>query len=55
MHIAREVLKDANDDTARIYPGCLSEDGAWVVKRRENAFVQQISVIAVCCAANIVV
>jgi hypothetical protein len=47
---ARGVHIDTNDDTARIYPGSLSEEngGAGVVERRENAIVQQKSMIAVC-------
>jgi hypothetical protein len=35
---------DTNDDTARVYPSRISEDGSGKVERRENAIAQQKSV-----------
>jgi hypothetical protein len=34
----RGVLIETNDDTARIYPGCIRRDGSGGVERRENSF-----------------
>lgn len=41
VHNARGVHIDTNDDTARICPGCISEDGSRRVERRENDMAQQ--------------
>jgi hypothetical protein len=39
---ADRVKIDPNNDTARIYPGCIREpDGSGRVERRENTFAQQ--------------
>ena len=39
---ARRVKIDTNDDTARIYPGCIGEpDGSGRVERGENALAPQ--------------
>jgi hypothetical protein len=38
----RRVKIDTDDDTARIYPGCIREpDGSGGVERGENALAQQ--------------
>ena len=39
----RGVHVDTNDDTARIYPRCIREDGSGWVERREHATAQQKS------------
>ncbi len=50
---ARGVLIETNDDTARVYPGCIREsDGSRGVERRENALAQQKRM---CDACSIVV
>ena len=47
--IARGVEVDTNDDTARIYPRCITEsDGSGWVERREHAIAQQKRVKDVC-------
>jgi hypothetical protein len=44
----RGVKIDTNDDTARVYPSRISEDGSGEVERRENAIAQQKSVSNAC-------
>jgi hypothetical protein len=44
----RGVKIDTNDDTARVYPSRVSEDGSGEVERRENAIAQQKSVSNAC-------
>src|SRR5271167_1108866 len=44
----RGVLIETNDDTARIYPRCIGEDGSRWVERREHAIAQQKRVCDVC-------
>jgi len=40
VEIARRVLKETNDDTAGIDPGCISEGDSGKVERREFALLQ---------------
>jgi hypothetical protein len=44
----RGVKIDTNDDTARVYPSRISEDGSGEVERRENAIAQKKSVSNAC-------
>jgi phosphopentomutase len=41
----RRVKIDTNDDSARIYSGCIGENGSWEVERRENVITQQKAVV----------
>jgi len=41
VHDIRGVQVDTNDDTARIYPSRITEDGSGRVERREHAIAQQ--------------
>jgi hypothetical protein len=44
----RGIKMDTNDDTARVYPSRISEDGSGEVEQRENAIAWQNSVSNAC-------
>jgi hypothetical protein len=48
VHDIPRVHINANDDTARIYPGCIRADGSGEVERRENTVAKLKSVSDAC-------
>jgi hypothetical protein len=50
VYRSRRIGKESNNDTARIYPGCIAAvgSGAGRVERRENAIAQKKRVCDAC-------
>ncbi len=50
MYRSQRIGKESNNDTARIYPGCIATVGSGPgrVERRENAIAKQKRVCDIC-------